>query len=58
MGPNTHMWFHQVDRLAVLNDRLSIYSIVVIDSLKLVLIIDALMKWLIGEIMSDARAWS
>jgi hypothetical protein len=47
-----------VDRLAVLSDHLSIYSIVVIDSLKLVSIINALAKRLMGKIMSDARAWS
>jgi hypothetical protein len=47
-----------VDRSAVPSDHLGIYSIVVIDSLKLVLIMNALAERLMGEIASDARAWS
>jgi hypothetical protein len=58
MGLNTHMWFHQVDRPAILSDRLGIYSIIAIDSLKLVPIMNALIKRLMGEIISDIRAWS
>jgi hypothetical protein len=45
-----------VNQPTIPSDHLDIYSIVAIDSLKLVLIIDALMKRLIGEIVNDARA--
>jgi hypothetical protein len=50
------MWFHQADRSAISSDHLGIYSIIAIDSLKLVSTIDTLMKRLISEIASDARA--
>jgi hypothetical protein len=57
-GPDTHTWFRQADRPAVPSDRLGIYSTVAIDSLKLVPTTDALAERLVGEIASDARAWS